>query len=329
MGETKKRLEQDREKLRAKLQQIQAKFDGVNSISKDSAKQLAEQNKKWLDLVQKKAQLTQQLRQEQIILTQIEALAQKAKDPVVALNVTEKLLGRPLKGVPTQFEIDKRFADLQIDRTRLAQQLGEKHPEVILLDRMLQMMPREMARKSDDHFVDLTQELPQIHLDEQLVPLMVERNKFANQFGQNHPGTKALNAEIDVMKAELKRLAKEQTERMVALIKENAKESEATKAGYLLPLLLERNNQCEKLGENHPVVKCLDLLSTAAESKFATTDPKIGRNRVAAEIYAAKAKVSLLKQQVSLIETEIAKLKLHDVKPPASAGSESPSPTDD
>ncbi|MCC9655660.1 polysaccharide biosynthesis tyrosine autokinase [Rhodopirellula halodulae] len=65
------------------------------------------------------------------------------------------------------------------------------------------------------------EELAQIQLDRQLVPLMIERNKFAAEFGDQHPTVKALDAELSMMKSELKRLVKEQSERIVELMEEN------------------------------------------------------------------------------------------------------------
>ncbi len=64
-------------------------------------------------------------------------------------------------------------------------------------------------------------ELAQIELDQQLVPLMIERNKFAAEFGEQHPTVKALDAELSMMKRELKRLVKEQSERIVELMEQN------------------------------------------------------------------------------------------------------------
>ncbi|MCC9640865.1 polysaccharide biosynthesis tyrosine autokinase [Rhodopirellula sp. JC740] len=65
------------------------------------------------------------------------------------------------------------------------------------------------------------EELAQIELDQQLVPLMIERNKFAAEFGEQHPTVKALDAELTMMKSELRRLVKEQSDRIVELMEEN------------------------------------------------------------------------------------------------------------
>jgi succinoglycan biosynthesis transport protein ExoP len=62
--------------------------------------------------------------------------------------------------------------------------------------------------------------LAQLKLDQQLVPLIIERNKFAAEFGASHPTVKQLDAEISVMKSELRRLVQEQSERIVELMEE-------------------------------------------------------------------------------------------------------------
>lgn len=64
-------------------------------------------------------------------------------------------------------------------------------------------------------------ELAQIELDQELVPLMIERNKFAAEFGEQHPTVKSLDSELTMMKSELKRLVKEQSDRIVELMEQN------------------------------------------------------------------------------------------------------------
>lgn len=64
-------------------------------------------------------------------------------------------------------------------------------------------------------------QLAQLELDQQLVPLMIERNKYAAEFGESHPTVKQLDTELRLMKSELKRLVGEQTQRIVELMEEN------------------------------------------------------------------------------------------------------------
>ncbi|WP_372718896.1 polysaccharide biosynthesis tyrosine autokinase [Novipirellula sp.] len=64
-------------------------------------------------------------------------------------------------------------------------------------------------------------QLAQLELDQQLVPLMIERNKMANEFGVSHPTVKQLDTELDMMKGELRRIVLEQTQRILELRKEN------------------------------------------------------------------------------------------------------------
>ncbi len=60
--------------------------------------------------------------------------------------------------------------------------------------------------------------LAQLELDQQLVPLMIQRNQFAAEFGDSHPKVKSLDAELNTMKGELKRLVQEQSERILELM---------------------------------------------------------------------------------------------------------------
>lgn len=77
------------------------------------------------------------------------------------------------------------------------------------------------SRQISQNMREGDEELAQIELDQQLVPLMIERNKFAAEFGEQHPTVKALDAELTMMKSELKRLVKEQSDRIVELMEQN------------------------------------------------------------------------------------------------------------
>jgi len=62
--------------------------------------------------------------------------------------------------------------------------------------------------------------LAEIDVDKELIPLMIQRNKYAAEFGDNHPTVRQLDAELTLMKAELKRLVKEETEQILKLIEQ-------------------------------------------------------------------------------------------------------------
>ena len=71
---------------------------------------------------------------------------------------------------------------------------------------------------------DSDEQLQQLQLDEQLVPLMIRRNNFAREFGDNHPTVQQLDAELDLMKTELKRIVRQQAERIVELMEQSQSE---------------------------------------------------------------------------------------------------------
>ncbi|WP_404308895.1 polysaccharide biosynthesis tyrosine autokinase [Neorhodopirellula lusitana] len=68
---------------------------------------------------------------------------------------------------------------------------------------------------------DGDEELALIKLDQQLIPLMIQRSKFVAEFGEQHPTVKAVDAELTMMKTELKRLVSEQSGRIVELMEKN------------------------------------------------------------------------------------------------------------
>ncbi len=63
--------------------------------------------------------------------------------------------------------------------------------------------------------------LADLELDRKLVPLMIERNKYAAEFGASHPKVREIDTELTMMKSELKRLIREETERIIELMEEN------------------------------------------------------------------------------------------------------------
>ena len=131
-----------------------------------------------LFLVQRRSELYEELRREQIQLKKIESIVRNGKEPEVALKVIGQLLR----------------VNIDLKATR---QIG---PDMRDGDKTLEM----------------------IEVDKQLIPLMIERNQFANEYGPNHPNVKKLDAQLATMKAELKRLVTEQTDRILDLMKENA-----------------------------------------------------------------------------------------------------------
>ncbi len=76
---------------------------------------------------------------------------------------------------------------------------------------------------TQENLRDGDNQLKQLEVDQQLIPLIIERNRYEAQFGPNHPTVAALDAELNTMKNELKRLVEQQTSRIVELMaKENA-----------------------------------------------------------------------------------------------------------
>ncbi|MCM2373842.1 polysaccharide biosynthesis tyrosine autokinase [Aporhodopirellula aestuarii] len=125
------------------------------------------------------------------------------------------------------------------------------------------MQTREDMREGDTR-------LKQLELDEQLVPLIIERNKYAAEFGEQHPTVKQLDVELKMMKSELKRLVTEQAERVFELMEKNK-------------------------------VEGVDPATRAKEA-------------VEVILFASKAEVELLNQQIAELDQQIASEKSEAVK---------------
>ncbi|TWT52653.1 Tyrosine-protein kinase ptk [Rubripirellula amarantea] len=104
-------------------------------------------------------------------------------------------------------------------------------------------------------------QLAMLELDQQLVPLMIKRNQYANEYGEGHPTVKQLDAELTMMKAELKRIVTDQTSRLLELIEQS------------------QANASDPVGQ--------------------------AKEAVAAVIYAAKAELSLLNDQIKETDAQI------------------------
>ncbi len=76
------------------------------------------------------------------------------------------------------------------------------------------------AKLTEQNLREADAELAQLRLDQELVPLMIQRNKYAAQFGEEHPTVRELDAELEMMKSELKRIVAQQTERIIELMDE-------------------------------------------------------------------------------------------------------------
>ncbi|KAA1259834.1 Tyrosine-protein kinase ptk [Rubripirellula obstinata] len=62
--------------------------------------------------------------------------------------------------------------------------------------------------------------LATIGLDKELVPMIIERDKYAAEFGPEHPTVRNLDAQLESMKTEMKKLVEDQTDRVMELIGE-------------------------------------------------------------------------------------------------------------
>ena len=75
--------------------------------------------------------------------------------------------------------------------------------------------------EKNERLADLQQgdfELADIMLSKDLVPLMIERDKVAAEFGDKHPTVKTLDLQLQTMRTELEKLIEEQTSRIMELM---------------------------------------------------------------------------------------------------------------
>ncbi|MGB7326151.1 MAG: polysaccharide biosynthesis tyrosine autokinase [Rubripirellula sp.] len=80
-------------------------------------------------------------------------------------------------------------------------------------------MPNSQGRLEDLQQGDA--ELAKNNLAQELVPLMIERNKFESEYGPSHPSVKVLDSQLETMRSELQRLVEEKTTRVMTLMSES------------------------------------------------------------------------------------------------------------
>ncbi|MCG8651444.1 MAG: polysaccharide biosynthesis tyrosine autokinase [Pirellulales bacterium] len=128
-------------------------------------------------------------------------------------------------------------------RSELAEKLGQKNIELAAVESVMKnskdynvainvvskLLDVEISVPSitatQENLREVDAQLAELELDERLVPLMIERNKYAAQFGEEHPSVKQLDSELTLMKSELKRIVLQQSERIVELMNENKQEA--------------------------------------------------------------------------------------------------------
>ncbi|QDT03486.1 Tyrosine-protein kinase ptk [Rubripirellula lacrimiformis] len=86
-----------------------------------------------------------------------------------------------------------------------------------LLDKKFSL-PNSQGRLSDLQQGD--SQLASNNLAQELVPLMIERDKFEAEFGPSHPSVKVLDAQLSTMRRELQKLVQEKTSRVMELMSE-------------------------------------------------------------------------------------------------------------
>ncbi|MGB7327841.1 MAG: zf-HC2 domain-containing protein [Rubripirellula sp.] len=262
--------------LQADIERVASPQDSVPQADEktentESSNPIDRLREKQLFLAMKHSEMHQELQRRKIKLTQIESFAKRTKDSAITSDAIEKLIGkdfqryfRASKLAKLTIETQKQISALMAERNRAAAERGEEHPTVVDADRWIEFAKKEFHRQEGGGYqgaalaIAKTATITSIEIDKQLLPLVIQRNKTVNEYGKNHPIVKALDAEIAIMKDELERLFKKQTERTLALAKESNRNDET--GNSLIALLIERDRQSSKLGTDHPIVKCLDLL---------------------------------------------------------------------
>lgn len=207
------------------------------------------------------------------------------------------------------------LSELSMRKRELAmiQDIAKESPDpVVALSIIGQVMGTnyslETKKTSDVQTERADLKLATLEVDQQLVPLMIERNKYASEFGDSHPTVRQLDTELTVMKQELKRLVTEQTNRVLELMEQNQVESvdpnvRATEAIKVLSLALTAEvellkERAEEIDQQIKTEKSEAIKLARYEQEDAAIRREIERNQMLIEQFEEKlARVSLTEEE--------------------------------
>lgn len=128
----------------------------------------------------------------------------------------------------TQLDADIQAADAE--KVSVEATIGSATDPRTAIDIVGQLLNKELVTPSKRaRMVGIKDEdldLRTLGFQEQLVPLIVERQKAAGQFGENHPSVRDLDAQIKYSKEQFEKLSKEFTDRVQVIINDDEKERE-------------------------------------------------------------------------------------------------------
>lgn len=162
-------------------------------------------------------------------------------------------------------------------------------------------IPETMQTRQDLREGDA--QLKQLELDQQLVPLIIERNKYAAEFGDSHPTVKQLDVELKMMKSELKRLVTEQAERIVELMEKNKVEGidPAARAKEAVDVILFASEAEVKLLQQQIEEMDSQIASEKSEAvKLAKYEQE--NNAILREIDRNRELINQLEEQMARVE---------------------------
>jgi succinoglycan biosynthesis transport protein ExoP len=227
---------------------------------------------------------------------------------------------RQLKLIERRSELDEKRGEKLLQQQAVGSIASKSSDPMVALKIIGQLLDVSIVVPTDNlvaqNLRDTDEKLQQLELDEQLVPLMIRRNNFAREFGDNHPTVQQLDAELELMKSELKRIVKAQAERIVVIMEQSQSEKidpvERAKEA-VRTVLLAVNAELQLLSEQIKVLNQQIEAEKAEAVKLANDEQKndsmlreIDRNRQLVEqLQEQMARVSLADQSLGTRVNEL------------------------
>ena len=151
-------------------------------------------------------------------------------------EVYEELRGRTIEVAALQAIVRESAKDPMIGLSIIGELLNKKFT-----------LPNSQGRLADLQQGDYL--LAENQIDQDLVPLMIERDRFATEFGEQHPTVKSLDAQLLTMREELKKLVETQTNRVMELMSETLQDPKERAIEAVNAVVLASNAQVHLLKE--------------------------------------------------------------------------------
>lgn len=200
----------------------------------------------------------------------------------------------------TRNDVQTTYDELSSDLSIIEATLRESSDTRTAIDIVGQYLEKELVTPIERRRLAGIKEedfdIKRLGFEEQLVPLMVARQRAAEQFDENHPTVKSLDSEIRYSKQEFEKLSRAFTDRMKELLDDSEKEMEEARQACVTIVTALRAQLTGLKLRLQDIDKSLEIEKLEAEKLAAAEQENASYLR---EIAQAKDLLDTLKEQMA------------------------------